>query len=330
MTNNQGVYNNEILDPGQLEDTGLKTPNDGTGLITINSGDSGKVDISATVGIFTNATTGRVKEVIFPGVTAHTPLNFGVGSGTFYYFDDTGALIERGVIEVGDFIERHAMFGITADDGTSIVLLSNYSFITRHSGSILLHEIMNSLRFVRRSGLIVGANGSNLVMNQTEGVAVLVSINNRDPATGLTNPHIKSFDAITGTSNLLFELWRSDGTNGETLQIANTAIQAGVYDDGTAISSDTSPQGTLQPNKWTAHHIFFVADFGILGIQYGQTVSDNAVDAVANIISQSFETLPSFTSTLPIAVLLVRGATTDLSLVTDAIFRPTDNVGNFR
>ena len=327
MTNNQGVYNNEILDPGQLEGTGLKTPNDGTGLITINTSDSGKVDISATVGIFTDPITGQVKEVDFPGVIAHTPLNFGVGSGTFYYFDDTGALIERSIIEVGSFIRSHVMFGITADDGISIVLLSNYSFITRHSGSNLLHEVMNSFRFVRRSGLIVEPNGSNLVMNQTSGVAVLVSINNRE---SLTNPHIKNFDAITGTSNLIFELWRSDGTNGETLQIVNTAIQVGVYDDGTAIASDTVPQGVLQPNKWTAHRVFFVADFGILGIQYGQTVSDSADDAVADIISSSFETLPSFTSTLPICVLLVRGATTDLSLTTDAIFRPTDNVGNFR
>jgi len=330
MTINQGQYNNEILDPGQMEDTGLKTPNDGTGLITINTSDPGKIDISATVGIFTNPITGQVKEVDFPGVIGHTPLNFGLGSGTFHYFDDTGALIERGIIEVGTFIREHVMFGITSDNGTIIVATSNYSFITRHSGSVAWHEIMNSFQFVRRSGLIVEANGSNLVMNQTAGEAVLVSINNRDSATGLTNPHVKDFDAITGTSNLIFELWRSDGTNGETLQIANTAIQAGVYDDGTAIASDTGPQGTLLPNKWTAHHVFFVADFGILGIQYGQTVSDNVTDAISNIISSPFETLPSFTSTLPVAALLVRGATADLSLSTDAVFRPTTKVGDFR
>jgi len=327
MTINQGIYNNEILDPGMLEATGLYMPDDGTGLITINAGDPATIDISATTGVFTNPETGETKKVEFAGVTAHTPLNFGSNSGTFYYFDINGGLVERNLIEVGSFIRSHVMLGITSDNGTIITGTSSYSLITRQSGSVAWHELLNSVQWVKRSGLVVEPNGANLALNMTAGVAIVASANNR---VDVNNPHINTYSAITGTGNLIFELWRSDGVNGETLQLINTAIQAGVYDDGTAISTDTSPQGVLQPNKWTVHHVFFVQDFGVLAIQYGQSVFDNAVDAVAGVVSSPFETLPSFTSVLPACALLVRGAATDLSTETDGIFRVTDKTGNFR
>lgn len=328
MTNNQGVYNNEILDPGTLEGTGLFLPDDNTGLITINTGDLGTVDISETIGVFTNPETGITKKVTFPGVCAHTPLNFGLGSGTFYYFDINGTLVERGIIEVGSFIREHVMLGITSDNGTVITGASSYSFITRQSGSVAWHEILNSFQIVKRSGLVVGPNGANLRMDQSAGIAIVPSANNR---VSVKNPHVNTYSAIVGgPSQLIFELWRSDGVNGETLQLANSAIQAGVYDDGTAISTDTGPQGTILPNEWVVHHVFFVQDFGVLAIQYGQDVFLNIAEATAGVVSFPYETLPSFTSVLPICALLVRGASADLSLTTDAVFRPTDRIGNFR
>ena len=328
MTMNLGMYNNGILNPAELEATGLKTPNDGTGLITINSGDAATVDISATTGVFTDLSAGTVNEVAFDGVTAHTPMNFGAGSATYYYFDNTGSLVERSKIEVGAFIRSHCMLCISSDNGTIITGVSSYSLVTRQGGSTELQEVQNSFRAIRRSGLIAQPNGANLVLNQTAGIAIIPSINSR---IDINNPHIGTFAAITGTGNSIFELWRSDGVNGETLQFSNTAIQAGVYDDGTAIASDTSPQGTLLANKGVVHKLFFIADFGVLGIQYGQDVFNSLDEAIAGVLSFPYEILSAFTSTIPAAALLVRGGATALNETgVDAAFRPTDIIGSFR
>lgn len=326
MTMNLGMYNNGILNPGEVEATGLKTPNDGTGLVTINGGDAATVDISATIGIFVDRSAGTVTEVAFPGVTAHTPLNFGAGSGTYYYFDSTGSLVERSVIEVGAFTRSHCMLGISSDNGTIITGVTSYSLVTRYGGSMALHDVLNFFRAIRRSGLVTQPNGANLVLNQTAGIAMIPSINNR---ISLTNPHIGTFTAITGTSTSLFEGWRSDGTNGETLQFSNTAIQAGVYDDGTAIASDTSPQGILLANKWAVHKLFFVADFEVMAIQYGQDVFNSLAEAITGVLANPYEIIPAFRSTIPAAALLVRGGATALNDVGHGAFRPTDIIGSF-
>lgn len=321
---NQGIFNNEILDPGTLEPTGLQDPTVG-GFVTINAGDPATVDITSVIGVFTNAQTGITKEVLFPGVTAHTPANFGTGSPTFYYFDDTGTLVERSVIEVSPFINDHCMLGISTDDSGAISGATSYSFITRQAGSVAFHNFMNSVQHIRRSGLNAQANGANLKLDLTSGVSIVPSINNR---TDLKNPHIGTFTGTIG--QIFFETWRSDGTNGETLQLINSDVQTGVYDDGTAIASDSSPQGLVQSNKWVAHHVLFIADFNTLAIQYGQDIFQSQEDAIDGIISEFYETLPGLSSTLPIASLVMRGAASDLSSSSDAVFRPSDRVGNFR
>lgn len=325
MTINQGIYNSEVLDPGMLTPTGLKDPTSG-GFITINGSNPAAVDISAgAIGVFTNPATGEVKEVPFAAVTNHTPANLGTGSPTFYYFDDTGTLVERSVIETGSFIRDHCMLGISTDDSGAVTGATSYSLITRQSGSAAWHEVLNSFQLVRRSGLQVGPNGTNLKIDLSAGIAIIPSINNR---TSITNPHIGSFTG--STAQVFFETWRSDGQNGETLQLINSDVQAGVFDDGTAVLSDTSPQGTVAANNWVAHHVLFIADFNILAIQYGQKTFSTKTGAVDGIISDFFDTLPGLSSTLPLATIVMRGAASDLSNTGDAVFRLTDRVGNFR
>lgn len=300
--------------------TGLKDPSDGTGLVSINI-DPAKLDISATTGVFTDVENLTITEVSFAGVSAHTPLNFGTGSPTFYYFDNTGTLVERSIIEVGEFSRNHPMLGISTDDSGAITGATSYSLVSRLSGSGALHDIMNSTQFVRRSGMFVsdgGITASRLAVDMSAGACLIPSIQSR---TNVVDPHSGVFTAITG--GLIFETWRSDGTNGETLILQNSGVLIGVYDDGTAISTDTTPQGTLLPNRWAVHHILFIADFGILAVQYGQIAYNSESEAIEGIRGDFYETLPGLSSTIPLGVLVVGGSGATVSS------RATTRTGDF-
>lgn len=317
-----GNWNNNLLNPAFFHPTGLSNPTDGTGLVTVNGGDPLKVDISATTGTFVNEETGAAATAPFNGVVAHTPLNVGSGMPTFLNFDVGGNITESTTID-WDFLANNAMLGLATENGVGGLNVSNLSAVTRHSGSLSWHQQQSAIGSIKMSGGLVTANGANLFLDMDEGEFFSISSNSRN---SVALPHTITLASITNGS--MFEAWRSDGLNGQTIGLTATGIEAGIYDDGTATGAQR-PQGTLLSNEWTVIRVYRLIGSDNLAIVYGQSKYSTEEDAIIGIASSPFTPLAGTANLIPRAAIVLRGAATDLTNLSDALIREVSKFGEF-
>lgn len=172
------------------------------------------------------------------------------------------------------------------------------------------------------------ANGANMSLDKTDGRIFVLGgnrhINIADPnfvSTTLDVPTAITFNAIWRASAAVpGPVASSDGPT--------TFITAGVYDDGTGPSSPASvPNGTLLSNQWVTHRIYTTTD-GSTIVQYGQTVHSTLSGAKAAIDTEGFVRASGFRPQLISCYLVLRGAATDLSDISDAEFVPAPRTGH--
>ncbi len=292
-------------------------------IITINAGDSSLFDISPGKVVFSDSYTdpSNPVEILvnFPGVTAQTVDDIATTSVTFLHLDIAGNVIQESTLRSGAFLRDHVAIGF-------VVHLDNVNInqATGLTETALANSLMTLTDFSSCMGAIncgvgdrnrVTGNSGTLGLDKGTGEWFFHAINAR---IDLKNPNIRTTIALV--KPVLFIGWTvTDSVEGKI--IGQDTIPAGVYDDGTAVLADALPQGIVGSNVWLNNRVFLAVSSNQLIVQIGQATYNSQAEAIAAMTTETFEILPAFLSTPPLATVTMRGGAIDLTLATDASIR---------
>lgn len=287
------------------------------GVITINSGDASKVDISAGEGRIinasdpTNITETYVRWDAFTAVTLTDIANQDI---TFLCINNTGAVVQSAEFPTnGDLRDCIDLGSAFHPNRTTITSTSDFTAARPFQNTVTLTELSQALGVINERGNIFsGDPAGNLKIKKTAGRQFYAGIQ-RDP----DDPnHIST---IEQTAPNFLPLWKS-GSDYITGAATDTVI-AGVWDDQSV--SPSQPGGTLSTNSWANHLIIFSPDTGVngtIGIAYGQTVYNQKDDAILGIQTEEWDVNPQFNGVPRMFVLTMRGGATNLTDPVDASF----------
>jgi hypothetical protein len=104
-------------------------------------------------------------------------------------------------------------------------------------------------------------------------------------------------------------LWR-DGAGGWKTLASQTLINPGFYDDNTAGSPSTNPNGTVPNNKWTVQRAKLAGN-NVVVIHFGQLVYDSLALAIDGISTEEFVEDPDFANYTSYFYILTKGNCTN-------------------
>ena len=308
-----------IIDP---ENDILPSANVDPTKFDLSSGRAGFIDS------ITNPKDPTLTEFFFAGQAAITPEFAAAGAPvSFIYMDDTGTIIQKPVLQFGEFLRSHVGVAIISHEGsTTITDISGFTPVAIQNMANVFADLtfaLGAINCTPNCNLITGSPGT-LKLLKSEGDWYFFAISARD---NIANANFVNSPALTEPTLLV--AWTStDEPNGHIQPLA--AVPAGVYDDGTAVSTDALPQGTLLNNQWINTRIFHLTDSNRLLVQIGEVVYNQAQLARDAVRVEQFTELALTRGTTPIATLTMRGGASDLSLIGDAIFAQSTKVGDFQ
>ena len=300
------------------------------GLISVNAGNTGQVDITAGAGIIVSPgaslTAYPIPTVIPVTWTAKTGVTLsGLTSSdeTWLAIDSSGNLVQTNVVFTDAQYSSEIPLGAALHlSRTFIQLVKTYPHVS-YAQPDQFDPFIRAFGNLKLSGHEITANGANLLVNRSAGKAYALGRNYKnDP----NNPNI-----VTDTSAIpvttIYHFYRN-GSGAFTTTI-NGAIIPGSLDNGTGTLA------TVTSAKYTIQRIFYLPDQPtLLGVYYGRQEYNSISDAQANIPFEEFsESESTATQGIFCGWLIVQGNTTALNTTTKAkfinagLFRNTANIG---
>ena len=302
--------------------TGLLNPENEV-KVSVNAGDPARFDISPGFPLFSDSYTDPSNptetRVQFSGATNVGVTNIATSSATFLYIDSSGNIVQKTDPQDSEFLRDHVGIGILEHaDNLTITNVSDFTPVA------MPNSLMSFVDYSLAVGAINCASGDQNVvsgqlgglgLNKSQGCWYYHAINVRNNA---KSPNIIDSPALV-TPTLLIGWRTNDNPNGKFIE--QTTIPVNVYDDGSAVFSDSLPQGLLNNNNWANHRIFHVTDSNQLAVQIGQVEYGNLDIARKSAAGEVFEIIPVLSGATPIATLSMRGGAADLSSILDAEIR---------
>ena len=283
------------------------------GFVSVNASDPLAIDISGYRAQFLAPGTSNIVVRDYPdkiGVSVPAV----VGDLLFFvYVDINGDVSFTPQEQSGSFYREHIEVGIITVDDTA-TFVNSVSSNTRAS-------VKNALMFFTDHAVAIGptstATGNRAPVTGSvgrnsvdigEGEYFGHALNARDDE---ESPNTRVTAAILGGSQFMFQVWNLSG-GGSSLN-TGLDIPAGVYDDGTAISSDTEPQGVVGEFEWVNHRLHHVVDTNILAIQFGQFKYTSKLAAQIGLRTENYLITNLYKGNAPKGVITMRGGSTGFS-----------------
>lgn len=170
-------------------------------------------------------------------------------------------------------------------------------------------DLMESLGVMNLSGNVISANGANLSIDRSGG-SIFARGSNFDIST--SNPHVRSQNAAFALSFTY--------TTQTSVETGATTLDPDTYDvAGTATVVPT--------DNWTIQR-FYVYPDGYVRAQYGQNLYATKVDAVSELLSETFvEEQNVITDAVLRAYLVIQEGATDASNLAEAEFFEVSQYG---
>lgn len=300
------------------------------GLISVNAGNTGQVNISAGTGIIVNPGASltampnpTISTVNWAGMTGVTLSGLTSSDETWLAIDSIGSLIQTNVAFTdAQYSSQIPLGAVLHLSRTYIQLVKGYPHVS-YAQPEQFDPFIRAFGNLKLSGHEISANGANLTVNRSAGKAYAMGRNySNDP----NNPNI-----VTDTSAIpvttIYHFYRN-GSGAFTTTI-DGAIIPGSLDNG------TGTLGTVTPAKFTIQRLFYLPDQPtLLGVYYGRQEYNSISDALANIPFEEFsESESTATQGIFCGWLIVRGNTTALNDTAEAkfvnagLFRNTANIG---
>ena len=283
-------------------------------VITINSGDNTKVDISdgasgpilgVVVDAYTNPAVPVVTNISAGPFTAVDPTYLGAAPATFFSINASGTLVQKAVPLSAS--ERRDEFQIAQAFHSASVVDSVATVVTAPGLDTLLQliDVQEALGPINVSGNRISANGANLSIDKSEGTIHLIGVNYENDK---QNPGYRTSAAQVAPA--IFSAWR-DGSGGTAVGAPSVTIDPTKYDDGTGGTG--TPNGTLASWQWQIMRFYLGPDSDLMVHTYGQNVYNNRANAVANVDVEFPTPLVFDAGSLYLGALIVSGGTTSLN-----------------
>jgi hypothetical protein len=297
--------------------------NEATGVLFggIISGSLGGTTFNVSAGIgqiagLTSDITGvesTITEVTWDAFTGVTLPYIGTSLYSFIYIDENGDLQQQPTPFAEDQYRDTIPLGVVCHiDNASISLITNAQR-TAYSNTFRLLNLIKVFGPMKRSGLIVSPNGTNLRLNRSSGLVFKLGVNYVDDP---FEPDEMSLGASSPTT--FCRLYR-DGS-GDFVYDSNggafyTDIDPTQYDDG---------DGTLASvnnNWWTVQRLFLFPNLpNDILVYYGPAQYNSFSGARSAIDTEVFEESPvTAVNAVFLGYLIVRGGASDLSSTSDAV-----------
>lgn len=215
-------------------------------------------------------------EIDFSGVTGVTPAYgrpklYIDSGGTLNQFD---SLLQEFPIEDRKnnvFLGTIAYFSAT----TTIIALQNTPSITLNTSS-RLEDLSSSIGPLNLTGNIIAPNGSNLLINKSQGTTYRIASNleNGKDIPDITNDPVQI--PTTGETLIAYR----NGIGGFTY-IPYSGITPNVWDDGSGTPA------TVSNNRWTIQRVYFYNTTNTFLIYLGQTQYNSQDAAIAGVNTEN-------------------------------------------
>lgn len=309
-----------------LKDSGVELSllrrNEGTGLLTGGSlsidADPAKFDLAAGTGQVVDMSDPEnpvITQVSWSFFNAQTVTNLATESSTLVCIDENGAIVQllpnadlytsfRSYIYVGTLIHQN---------NTSITSVSDVGANLAYGLSNTVTDMNTAIGPINISGNVVSANGANLQLNKSSGVAFLLGLNAKnDP----TDPNRLTIGSLTAPT---FLTTYRDGLGGFT-NSSMSSLDVTKYDDGSGTLA------TVTSNRWQIFRVYVTATNMV--VQYGQATYTSKALAVDGITTESFTANPELQNLLFRAYIIVRGGASALNSTSDAVFIEAGRFGS--
>ena len=300
------------------------------GLISINSGNTGQVNISAGTGIIvspgaslTAMPNPTISTVNWAGMTGVTLSGLTSSDETWLAIDSSGNLVQTLVAFTDAQYSSQIPLGAALHSSrTNIQLVKGYPHVS-YGQPEQFDPFIRAFGNLKLLGHEISANGANLNVNRSAGKAYAMGRNySNDP----NNPNIVT-DTSAAPATGIYRFYRNG--SGAFTSVINSAIDPTKYDDGTGTLATTTSA------KFTIQRIFYLPNEpSLLGVYYGRQEYNSISDAQANIPFEPFsESESTATQAIFCGWLIVQGNCTALNDTADAkfinagLFRNTSNVG---
>jgi len=275
------------------------------GVITVNV-DPAKIDISA--GEATILDEADPENPVYTQIswTAQVGLStLDANATNFFYFDvSSGNTVEQ-TLTFPTREGRSTIIGIgTASYASGVLTAFQQDRDFTRQYTMQMRAISEAIGLVKLSGLVVSANGANLMVDRSAGTIFSYGSN------GEPTPHSKNFTLNTATEFLLINQTSSS-------IITTQDIDPDQWDNGGTLTS-------VPNNLYTVQHIFLFPG-GTEVIQYGQATYSSEDEALQAIGTFVFVTAPQLQFALRLGYLIVQEGETDL---TNASFVQANKFGS--
>lgn len=304
---------------GSLVNSNIKTGILYGGVLSVNSSDNSRFDISAGSGVIISYTNGGASGSSAPSVSAQivtwsaqTSVSVsGISSAdtTWIYVNSSGGIGQQTGVFTSENYQEYIIIGALVHPNRSsisfISSLSNVSYGTLHQ----YDEFIRSLGPAKISGHRISANGSNMKINRSSGTSYLMGSNY-----ALDSNH-PNFVSDAGKTDAAIHRYYSDGAGNFTISISSS-IDGSKYDNGS---------GTLQnvsSSNWSIQRLFYYPGNEDVVISYYGTVTYSSLsEATSAISTETFSESPNTKDqTIFCGWLIVRGGATQLNNTSDAKF----------
>ena len=294
------------------------------GVISVNSGDNTKFDVSAGCGIIVDSVTDTedvsITFVEWSDFTAQTPTYIATTGTSFLSINSSGAIVQSEDFPTNGNVRDKIQIGsLVHPDNATISGVSNFVTAPIFNMAATINDLQIAMGAINLEGnRYSGGSAANLTIQRTAGKMFYVGIQAK---TNPTNPNNITTTAEDGATFIL--AWR-DGVGGFNTTV-DTEMTAGVYDDNNGGAS--APTDSLTTNNWTNHRLYFSPDANVTVMQYGQTSYNSSASAIAAINTETFVGDPEFSGVPLRGILTVRGGASDLTDLGDAVFTDVNKYG---
>jgi hypothetical protein len=300
------------------------------GLISINSKNTGQVNISAGTGIIvspgaslTAMPNPTISTVNWAGMTGVTLSGLTSSDETWLAIDSSGNLVQTLVAFTDAQYSSQIPLGAALHlSRTYIQLVKGYPHVS-YAQPEQFDPFVRAFGNLKLSGHEISANGANLNVNRSAGKAYAMGRNySNDP----NNPNIVT-DTSAAPATGIYRFYRNG--SGAFTSVINSAIDPTKYDDGTGTLA------TASGGQYTIQRLFYLPNEpSLLGVYYGREKYNSILDAQANIPFEPFsESESTATQGIFCGWLIVKGNCTALNNTAEAkfinagLFRNTSNIG---
>lgn len=240
---------------------------------------------------------------------------------TIITIDSNGDVVQRLATEQFDYenYRTEILIGTVQHfDKVNITGVTRRLFYPNIDMNLSLAEYQREMGGALRGNIVSGVSGG-LTLQKTSGTLWNIGSN---VFYDLYRPNILSLNALNPMP--FTYTWR-DGAGAWKTYVSQTLIQPNWYDNNTTGTPSTRPNGTVANNKWSVQR-GRIAGNNVIVIEFGQALYNSLAEAIDGLTTEPFSGNPDYANYTQYFFLIVKGGTTDTSVLTNCYVVMSPNV----